>query len=106
MRVNFSEGVLTARYQWKATLGAPGRRVLDKSGMLLPVNHSPLQKAFELQTGQWGRILYNGRHSDWDNGGWSYDKYVVNIGLFVDPKPDVFLSTKPLKTYSKMALLW
>ena len=106
VRVNFDGNFLTARYQWAESLGAPMRRRQDSTGTFVDVGHSPVQKAFELQIGQWGRILYNGRHTDYDNGMWSYDKHVFNIGLFVNPMPDIFLTTQPIKTYSKMALLF
>lgn len=106
VRLSFDGEVLTARYQWKRELGAPGRRTQNAAGMFVPVHHSPFQKALELKAGEWGRILFNGRHSDYDDGRWYYSKHVFNIGLFVNPQSDVFLTSQPIKTYSKMALLW
>ena len=106
VRVSFDGESLAARYQWKQELGAPGHRTQNAAGMFVPVHHSPAQQALELKIGEWGRILYNGRHSDHDDGRWYYSKHVFNIGLFLNPRPDVFLASQPIKTYSKMALLW
>ena len=106
VRVSFNGEVLTARYQWNEELGAPKRRRQDNTGTFVNVGHSLLQKALEIQIGQWGRILYNGRRSDFDDGRWYYNKHVFNIGLFVNPPSDIFLTTQPIKSYSKMAHLF
>ncbi len=106
VKVSFSGDSLAVRYQWDWNLGAPGRRTQDSTGTFVPVHHSPEQKAFELQIGQWGRILFNGRHSDWDDGRWTYSQHTFNIGLFLNPPQNVFLETAPVKVYSKMAHLW
>ena len=89
---------LTAEYNWRGTFGS--------YAMKAPRRQAFLQKALEIQVGQWGRILYNERHTDFDFGIWGYGKHVFNIGLFVNPLPDVFLTTPPIKTYSKLALLF
>ena len=106
VRVSFNGEALTARYQWNWDLGAPGRRTQNAAGMFVPVHHSPTQKAFEVEVGQWGRMLYNGRHTYDDSGRWHYSKNIFNIGLFINPQPDVFLTTPPIKIYSKMAHLF
>ena len=61
--------------------------------------------AFELGAGEWGRVLYNGRFSS-DEGGWWYQKTVVNVGCYDEARGDVFASTQPRYTINRMARLW
>jgi hypothetical protein len=60
---------------------------------------------FELGVGEWGRVLYNGRFSS-DEGGWWYQKTVVNVGCYDEVQAGVFVSTPPLYTVDRMASLW
>lgn len=107
VRISFDGTILTARYQWTEDLGAPRRRRQDNTGTFVNVGHSDLQKALGLEVGQWGRILHNGRTGgSYAGSTWRYSEYIFNIGLFIDPQPDVFLTSQPVKTYSKMAHLF
>jgi hypothetical protein len=60
---------------------------------------------FELGAGEWGRVLYNGRFSS-DEGGWWYEKTVVNVGCHDEAKAEAFVSTPPQYTINRMARLW
>jgi hypothetical protein len=60
---------------------------------------------FGLAVGEWGRVLYNGRFPS-DEGGWWYQKTVVNVGCYDAVRADVFVSTRPLYTTDRMARLW
>ena len=60
---------------------------------------------FELAVGEWGRVLYNGRFSS-DEGGWGYQKTVVNVGCHDEVQAEAFVSTRPLYTIDRMASLW
>lgn len=104
--VGFDGTRLTAYYKWTEGFGVPRHRRQGYMQVFVPAGHSPVQKVFDLQVGQWGRILYNERHTDWDFGIWGYDQYVFNIGLFISPPRNVFLETEPCKVCSKMAQLW
>ncbi len=61
--------------------------------------------AFELGAGEWGRVLYNGRFSS-DEGGWWYQKTVVNVGCYDEVQAEVFVSTRPLYIIDRMVGLW
>lgn len=89
--LDYKENTLAVAYQYDRTQGAPER-------------HSQRIEALNLSPGQWGRIRYNGRHSDWE-AHWWYEKWVWNVGLFGVASPSVFLATKPIKVASYMALL-
>ncbi len=60
---------------------------------------------FELGAGEWGRVLYNGRFSS-DEGGWWYQKTVVNVGCYDEVQAGAFVSARPLYTIDRMARLW
>ncbi|HEX8500186.1 MAG TPA: hypothetical protein VF659_06295 [Pyrinomonadaceae bacterium] len=60
---------------------------------------------FELAAGEWGRVLYNGRFSS-DEGGWWYQKTVVNVGCYDEVRAEAFVSARPLYTIDRMANLW
>ena len=83
---------LAVYYQWDNGQGAALR-------------YSGRKEAFQVSVGQWGRVLYNGRYVDFDNGTWHYEKRVYNVGLFVSPSPSVFIKTEPVEATSYMALL-
>lgn len=73
-----------------ATTGAPER-----------LSH----EAFTLQPGEWGRLLYNGRFSSWDDGEWWYRKDVFNVAYAESLDRRIFLDTTPNYTVSEMARL-
>jgi hypothetical protein len=79
-------------YQWSFAAGMPER--YSRRDVLV------------LGPGQWGRLRYNARRSDWDGGEWSYEKWTFNIGLFPALDARVFVGTEPVKVHSQMALLW
>jgi hypothetical protein len=79
-------------YTWSCAGGAPRRN--SRRNVLV------------LERGQWGRVLYNGRHPTISTGEWWYEKWVFNIGFFAELDPRVFLDTVPVKVHSAMDLLW
>jgi len=87
------DDALHVAYQWDRSQGAPER-------------YSAKVDAFRLSPGQWGRVRYNGRLTDFDNGTWWYEKWVYNIGLFSSPPSSVFVTTEPVKVFTQMAYLW
>jgi hypothetical protein len=89
---DFAGDMLSVAYQYDRGQGAPER-------------FAGKVKAFDLSQGEWGRIRYNGRYSDVDNGHWWYEKWVWNIGLFSSVSPTAFLKTEPVKVASYMGLL-
>ena len=58
---------------------------------------------FQLQLGNWGRVVYNGRHSD--DRGWWYEKVVANVALLVKFDSQVFLRDTPAHELNEMAEL-
>lgn len=91
VQVHPTEVGLRVVYQYNMRCGAPER--------------TPIKRDIRLQVGQWGRILYNGRFSDIDDGYWCYEKWTFNIGFFQDPIPHVFLNSPAVKIHSDLALL-
>ena len=73
-----------------------------------PPRSSKSQAALVLEANQWGRVLYNGRHSPdhYDNSDWWYDRWVFNVGIFWKPTVDVFIASPPVKIFSQIAQLW
>ena len=65
------------------------------------------ETAFVLREGQKGRIMYNGRFSDYDTGQWWYEQTAVNIAnvSFEDYHNDIFLDMKFDFIYNKLAYL-
>ena len=90
---SFASEILTVSYQYSTSQGAPER-------------YAQKIEALNLSSGQWGRIEYNGRHSDMDNGHWWYEKWVYNIGLFSHPPMSAFTRSEPTKFFSQMAHLF
>ena len=88
---------LDVKYEYKWEQGMPWR-------------YSTTDEVTCLELGQWCRVSFNGRFSSYrytaygEGNGW-YEKWVINIGLFVEPGSDVFLKTKPIKVYSRLAIL-
>jgi hypothetical protein len=75
----------------------------------MPLRYAPLggipSTRMHLQSGQWGRVLYNGRFTH-DEADWWYEKQVFNIGLVEKLKEDIFIATQPTQVISQMARLW
>ena len=84
---------LQVTYQWDWSQGAPERYAAEV-------------EAFCLLPYQWGRVRYNGRLSDFDNGTWWYEKWVYNVGLFSSPPPSVFVTAEPVKVFTQISHLW
>jgi hypothetical protein len=91
--LSLADGALLVNYMYQYRQGAPER-------------HPASLPALRLQLGQWGRVLYNGRLVDYDNGTWSYERRVYNIGLFAAITPGIFMTTEPVKVFSQIAHLW
>ena len=91
--LSLEDDALVVAYQWDRSQGAPERCFARVD-------------AFCLSPEQWGRVRYNGRLTDFDNGTWWYEKWVYNVGLFSAPPPSVFVATEPLKVFTQMAHLW
>ena len=87
--LNFDKDILTVFYQYSRSQGAPER-------------YSRKIEALNLSLNQWGRVLYNGRHSGME-GYWWYEKWVYNLGLFSSPSPSVLVKTEPIKVFTQMA---
>ena len=65
------------------------------------------ETAFSLEPGQYGRVIWNERKTDYDTGEWYYQLHVNNLLYSLEkmPKPDIFLIRKPDFEYKQMALL-
>lgn len=61
-------------------------------------------KNIPLVVDQWMRIAYNGRYGG--EGHWWYRKMIFNIGLFTEPRANVFMATSPRKEVRDLADLW
>jgi len=54
----------------------------------------------------WARVVFNGRYSlDWE-GGWWYEKKVINVGLFNIPSETAFKDSAPEVILDRMAMLY
>lgn len=89
--------------------GAPPRRGHNKD---FNDTNSPFfgedilnETAFALALGQMGRIAYNGRFSDCDNGHWWYEQTVVNIANVENFKSNVFVGREFDFVYERLAEL-
>lgn len=56
--------------------------------------------------GDWLQMRENGRFLILWSGDWSYQKIVVNAGLFNNISARYFLNTSPIEVFSAMADLW
>ena len=67
------------------------------------------ETAFVLRPGQYGRITWNERRTDYDNGTWYYQLHILNL-LHVSPeqsiKHDIFLAAQPDFEYKQIAVLY
>jgi hypothetical protein len=59
---------------------------------------------FTLATGEWMRVMFNGRLTDWERR-WYYQKTILNIGLFEKIARNAFLG-EPTRIFSDMAMMW
>lgn len=100
-------------FNYQNSIGAPVRNYRHA---LRPVEaedttylHSTLrEKAFTLTEQQpYGRMIYNGRLSDYDTGQWYYRKAVINI-FFISGKfgGDLFTSREPDFVYEQTEILY
>jgi hypothetical protein len=71
----------------------------------MPLRPTKKKDIFELGLNQWGRVIYNGRFSE-EEGGWWYNKTVLNIGLFEEVAASVFVETIPDLVMNKTARLY
>ena len=85
------EAIATFRYD-RSCGGEPDRR--------------GARKTLRIGVNEWGQIVYNGRFQDYDEGGWWYEKMVVNVGLFERLTPGVFTKQEPTCRYSAMGELF
>ena len=91
------------RYDWHKR-ALPERYKYTKEGSRLPLN----ELAFELQEGDYGRAICNGRFIDWDTGIRWYEMSVVNV-MLVDEKSvslNCFIDNMPTHYYHQMAVLF
>lgn len=91
--------------------GQPVRRGhnkdFDNTDSLLYRHDILNETAFSLKQGQYGRIIWNERKTDWDTGAWYYQLHALNL-LYSDkmPEADVFLTRKPDFEYKQIAALY
>lgn len=64
--------------------------------------------AFELNPGDYGQAICNGRFVDYDTGNWYYELIILNIILLsdTDVSLDCFLTKEPNKKYQRIDQLW
>ena len=93
LKIQWSAGVVETRFIWsKNECGAPRRN-----------SHS----LFQLQPGQWGRFICNGRFSkDWDISEWTYHKTVFNVAYVSEYDRDLFCHVSPNFEAKRLARLW
>lgn len=72
--------------------GAPRRDFLEK-------------KIFSLRISDIGKIKYNWRIA-YDEGGWAYEKTVINLAHLDKFEPKVFLENEPIYSFQDMPNLW
>lgn len=94
---------LRYRYDWHRAI--PTRRRFDyqRGGYVELV-----ENAMTLMPDEYGRIIYNGRYTDFDTGGWYYNLDIVNsINLpnHKDIPSDIFSKREPNITYNQLAIL-
>jgi hypothetical protein len=67
------------------------------------------ETAFVLRPGQYGRVIWNERRTDYDNGTWYYQLHVCNFihtSLTQELKKDIFLAVQPDFEYKQLAVLY
>ncbi len=104
--ISFKNNKAEVYYRYDLHHGAlPERKKYDPAVS----SYIPLcELAFELEQGDYGRAVCNGRFTDWDTGSWWYETDILNIMLISDSalSPDIFLVNEPNKNYSQTAMLW
>lgn len=90
--IRLRDQALHADYAWTWSRGMPERY--------------PRRNILTLRHGEWGRVCLNERHIYNDSGEWGYEKWVLNIGLFQELDPRVFLDTEPVRVVSMMEHLF
>ncbi|WP_063915762.1 hypothetical protein [Paenibacillus elgii] len=68
--------------------------------------HLLAEKVFELSPGEYGRILYNGRHIATDTGEWYYELHILNAFHTKERNPKLFVNRSPLKEYKQLEVLF
>lgn len=68
--------------------------------------HALVEKAFRLRVNEYGRIIYNGRHTSQDTGEWYYELHIINAISTEDKNPDVMIDKEPLKEYKQLEILF
>ena len=94
---------LRYRYDWH--MGAfPERYKYTHEGTRVLLN----EPAFELNPGDYGRAVCNGRFVDWDDGTWWYEMSIVNVIVSQEEKISLncFLENAPTHYYRQMAQLY
>lgn len=68
--------------------------------------HHPRQ-VLQLNVGEWGRVIYNGRftNSRPTGGAWLYQQVTVNIAHLQHYEPQTFLDGQPVKVFTDLAKL-
>ena len=67
------------------------------------------ETAFILRPGQYGRVIWNERRTDYDNGTWYYQLHICNFMhtfLTQETKKDLFLAAQPDFEYKQLADLY
>lgn len=65
----------------------------------------PHKDVFTLRSGDWGRVVFNGRHVDFCTGNWWYEQSTFNIGYFDHWAANAFTSTPPLNHFQELVQL-
>ncbi|ASV09139.1 hypothetical protein AR546_02430 [Leptospira interrogans serovar Canicola] len=63
------------------------------------------EKAFDIFSNEFGRILYNGRHTDSDTGEWFYSLNILNVCDTEEKNYNLFLR-EPDKIYKQLKMLY
>jgi hypothetical protein len=95
--------LLKVRFEKSYSAKAQGNVLLNYTRLGAPARTVPLE-IFSLNPGEWGQVRYNGRFS-W-NGGWKYEKWVYNIGVFTHTISADSFQGSPASSYSNLADLW
>lgn len=94
---------LRYRYDWHS--GAlPERYKYTREGNRVSLN----EPAFELNPGDYGRAICNGRFVDWDDGTWWYEMSIINVIISQEKNIslDCFLVNEPTHYYRQIAQLY
>lgn len=96
-----AEGLQVCYRYDPANGGAPDRRAFA------PVGHrESVTRTLLVRDGEWVRVCYNGRFSNFD-ADWWYQQVTVNVAWFAgEPDGRVFLDRKPAQELISLADLW